>query len=104
MITDDHIRAYRDHGWFVLEDALDTGSLEVLRRECQRFMDERDAEMDAAGTDVIGLDRRGQRYFVNDCSTRSDALRQLLLGEAMRKVCLATVGEDAYLFNDQFVV
>jgi hypothetical protein len=64
MITDDHIRAYRDHGWFVLEDALDTGSLEVLRRECQRFMDERDAEMDAAGTDVMGLDRRGQRYFV----------------------------------------
>ena len=104
MITDDHIRAYRDQGWFVLEDALDTGSLEILRRECQRFMDERDAEMDAAGTDVIGLDRRGQRYFVNDCSTRSGALRQLLLGEAMRKVCRATVGEEVYLFNDQFVV
>lgn len=60
--------------------------------------------MDAAGTDVIGLDRRGQRYFVNDCSARSDSLRQLLLGEAMRKVCRATVGEEAYLFNDQFVV
>jgi hypothetical protein len=43
MIADDHIRAHRDHGWFVLQDALDTGSLEVLRRECQRFMDERDA-------------------------------------------------------------
>jgi ectoine hydroxylase-related dioxygenase (phytanoyl-CoA dioxygenase family) len=104
MITDDDIRAYRDQGWFVLADALDTGSLEVLRRECQRFMDERDAEMDAAGTDVIGLDRRGQRYFVNDCSTRSDSLRQLLLGEAMQEVCRATVGEEAYLFNDQFVV
>jgi hypothetical protein len=25
MIADDHIRAYRDHGWFVLQDALDTG-------------------------------------------------------------------------------
>jgi ectoine hydroxylase-related dioxygenase (phytanoyl-CoA dioxygenase family) len=104
MITDDHVQAYRDQGWFVLEDALDSGSLDVLRRECQRFMDERDAEMDAAGTDVIGLDRRGQRYFVNDCSTRSAALRQLLLGEAMREVCSHTVGENAYLFNDQFVV
>jgi hypothetical protein len=60
--------------------------------------------MDAAGTDVIGLDRRGQRYFVNDCSTRSDALRQLLLREAMREICRATVGEDAFLFNDQLVV
>lgn len=60
--------------------------------------------MDAAGTDVIGLDRRGQRCFVNDCSMRSDSLRQLLLGEAMREVCRATVGEEAYLFNDQFVV
>jgi ectoine hydroxylase-related dioxygenase (phytanoyl-CoA dioxygenase family) len=104
MITDDHVQAYRDQGWFVLEDALGSRSLDVLRRECQRFMDERDAEMDAAGTDVMGLDRRGQRYFVNDCSKRSDALRQLLLGEAMREVCRHTVGENAYLFNDQFVV
>jgi ectoine hydroxylase-related dioxygenase (phytanoyl-CoA dioxygenase family) len=104
MISQDHIQAYRDQGWFILEDALDRGSLEVLRSECQRFMDERDAQMDAAGTDVIGLDRRGQRYFVNDCSARSDALRQLLLGEAMREVCRATLGADVYLFNDQFVV
>jgi ectoine hydroxylase-related dioxygenase (phytanoyl-CoA dioxygenase family) len=104
MINDDHIRAYRDQGWFVLDDALESASLEVLRRECQRFMDERDAQMDAAGTDVMGLDRRAQRYFVNDCSPRSDALRQFLLGEAMREVCHATVGKEACLFNDQFVV
>ena len=104
MITDEHIRAYADEGWFVVKNALDRESIELLRRECQRFMDERDAEMDAAGTDVIGLDRRGQRYFVNDCSARSEPLRQFLLGETMREVCLATVGEDAYLFNDQFVV
>jgi ectoine hydroxylase-related dioxygenase (phytanoyl-CoA dioxygenase family) len=104
VVTDTQLRAYREEGWFVLEDALDRTSLEVLREECQRFMDERDAEMDAAGTDVMGLDRRGQRYFVNDCSTRSASLRQFLLGETMREVCRAAVGEDAYLFNDQFVV
>src|SRR5215216_3862228 len=104
MLTDAHVLSYRKEGWFVLEDAVDRDSLEVLRRECRRFMDERDAEMDAAGTDVIGLDRRGQRYFVNDCSTRSDALRDFLRGASMREVCRATVGDDAYLFNDQFVV
>jgi ectoine hydroxylase-related dioxygenase (phytanoyl-CoA dioxygenase family) len=104
VVTNTHLRAYREHGWFVLEDAIDRDSLEVLREECQRFMDERDAEMDAAGTDVMGLDRRGQRYFVNDCSTRSDALRQFLLGETMGELCRATLGGDAYLFNDQFVV
>src|SRR3982751_3551588 len=98
MITDDRAKAYRDQGWFALEDALDSGSLDVLRRECQRFMDERDAEMDAAGTDVMGLARRGPRCFVNDCSTRSAALRHLLLGEGMREVCHHTVGENAYLF------
>jgi ectoine hydroxylase-related dioxygenase (phytanoyl-CoA dioxygenase family) len=104
MITDGHIRAYREEGWFVLEDAVAPDALEVLRAECRRFMDERDAEMDAAGTDVMGLDRRGQRYFVNDCSTRSRPLREFLLGKTMRDVCRATVGGDAYLFNDQFVV
>ena len=104
MITDRRLHAYREQGWFVLEDALDQDTVELLRRECQRFMDERDAQMDAAGTDVMDLDRRGQRYFVNDCSTRSPALRQFLLDETMRDVCRATLGDDAYLFNDQFVV
>jgi ectoine hydroxylase-related dioxygenase (phytanoyl-CoA dioxygenase family) len=104
MITDGHIRAYREEGWFVLEDAVAADSLEVLRAECERFMGERDAEMDAAGTDVMGLDRRGLRYFVNDCSTRSQPLRKFLLGKTMYDVCRATVGGDAYLFNDQFVV
>ena len=64
-------------------------------------MDERDAQMDAAGTDVMDLDRRGKRYFVNDCSTRSPALRWFLLDQTMRDVCRATLGDDAYLFNDQ---
>ncbi len=104
MIRDRHLHAYREQGWFVLEDALDQDTVELLRRECQRFMDERDAQMDAAGTDVMDLDRRGKRYFVNDCSTRSPALRWFLLDQTMRDVCRATLGDDAYLFNDQFVV
>ena len=104
LITPALRQQYVDDGYFVLEGVLDDVTLGELQDECQRFMDQRDAEMDAAGTDVIGLDRRGQRYFVNDCSITSEPLRRFLLGELMAGICRATLGDDAYLFNDQYVV
>ena len=66
MITHEQWQAYEREGWFVLEAVLGDTELADLRGECQRFIDKRDAEMDAAGTDHIGLCMRGRRYFVND--------------------------------------
>src|SRR5688500_20346528 len=60
--------------------------------------------MDAAGTDVLGLDQRGRRYFVNDCSVASPTLQRLVLGELMASICRALLGDTVYLFNDQYVV
>jgi hypothetical protein len=53
MITSEHIRACRDKGWFVLEDALASDSLEVLRRECQRFMDVDHGLISLAQSEII---------------------------------------------------
>src|SRR3954466_753732 len=71
MITDEQRQAYEREGWFVLEGVLEDAELADLRGECQRFIDKRDAEMDAAGSDRIDLCMRGRRYFVNDCSKES---------------------------------
>ena len=104
MITDEQRQAYEREGWFVLEAVLGDTELADLRGECQHFIDKRDAEMDAAGTDHIGLCMRGRRYFVNNCSTESEVLRRFVLDERMADICRATLGPDAYLFNDQYVV
>jgi ectoine hydroxylase-related dioxygenase (phytanoyl-CoA dioxygenase family) len=104
MITDKQRQAYEREGWFVLEGVLGDTELADLRGECQRFIDKRDSEMDAAGTDHIDLCMRGRRYFVNNCSTESGVLRRFVLGERMADICRVTLGPDAYLFNDQYVV
>ena len=49
----------------MLEAVLSARDLEALRGECQRFIDERDREMDRLGVHTLDLDHRGSRYFVH---------------------------------------
>lgn len=95
---------YVEDGFFVLPAAISAHDLASLREECQRFIDDKDREMDAAGTDVLGLDQRGRRYFVNDCAPRSDRLKAFVFGDLMADICRATLGDEVLLFNDQYVV
>ena len=104
LITTAMRHQFDEDGFFVLPAVVSQRDLASLREECQRFIDEKDREMTAAGTDVLGLDQRGLRYFVNDCSPRSPRLRQFVFGELMAEICRATLGDDVYLFNDQYVV
>jgi ectoine hydroxylase-related dioxygenase (phytanoyl-CoA dioxygenase family) len=97
-------RQFRDDGFVLLERIIADRDLCALRDECQRFIDQKDREMDAAGSDVLGLDQRGKRYFVNDCSTVSPALRRFVLGDLMAEISGALLGADVFLFNDQYVV
>jgi ectoine hydroxylase-related dioxygenase (phytanoyl-CoA dioxygenase family) len=95
---------FRADGFVVLERIIPDLELGALRAECQRFIEQKDREMDAAGTDVLGLDQRGKRYFVNDCSTVSLALRRFVLGDLMAEISGALLGDEVFLFNDQYVV
>jgi ectoine hydroxylase-related dioxygenase (phytanoyl-CoA dioxygenase family) len=104
VITHSKHQQFLNDGFFVLENAMSIDDLAALRDECQRFIDQRDREMDAAGTDVLELDQRGRRYFVNDCSVRSPKLRRFVYGDLMAEICRAALGDEVYLFNDQYVV
>jgi ectoine hydroxylase-related dioxygenase (phytanoyl-CoA dioxygenase family) len=102
-ITREHARQFRDEGFFVLERAVSTSDLEVLRGECQRFIDERDREMDRLDVDKLDLDHRASRYFVHAYG-HSPAIRRFLFSELMADIARAALGETVYLFNEQYVV
>jgi ectoine hydroxylase-related dioxygenase (phytanoyl-CoA dioxygenase family) len=102
-VTAEHVRSFRDNGFFVLENVVSPHDLHALRGECQRFIDERDAEMDRLGVDVLDLDHRGRRYFVHAYDA-SAVVRRFLFSELMAGIARATLGETVYLFNEQFVV
>ena len=95
---------YRSEGYMILERAIPESFLELLRGQCQQAIDRMDADMDAEGTDTIGINHRGSRYFVSNCFREQPALRAFLFSELMADVCRATLGDDAYLFWEQYVV
>ncbi|MGZ5410248.1 MAG: hypothetical protein ACXWDJ_09675, partial [Aeromicrobium sp.] len=82
---DAHDRRFREEGSFVIERALTADDLASLRRECQRLVEERNADMDRLGLDVIGLDHRGRRYFLHGYDT-SAALRRFLTSDFMVQI------------------
>ena len=103
-ITDAQRRQYQEEGYFVIERVIPEDHLEALRDECQRFIDLADAEMDRLGVDSNGLDHRGSRYFVSQVAHRSQPVRRFTFSDLMAEICRSTLGERAFLFNDQYVV
>jgi ectoine hydroxylase-related dioxygenase (phytanoyl-CoA dioxygenase family) len=102
-ITPEHARSFHDEGFFVLENVVPSGDLEALRGECQRFIDERDGEMDRLGVDVLDLDHRGSRYFLHAYG-KSPAVGRFLFSDLMAQVARTALGDVVYLFNEQYVV
>ncbi len=102
-IASEHVTQFRDEGFFVLENAVPPSDLETLRGECQRLIEARDREMERLGVETLDLDHLGRRYFVHAYET-SPAVRQFLLSDLMAQIAEATLGENVYLFNEQYVV
>ena len=104
QISDEKKRQWNEEGYFILERAIPPQQLEALRNECQHFIDVINAEMDAEGVKVKGINHRDSRYFIANRYKDSQVLRDFLFSDLMAEVCRASVGPDAYLFVDQFVV
>jgi hypothetical protein len=102
--TDAHVRQYREQGFFVVPSLFDAGVVTMLREECDRAVRLIEDAMDAAGSDRLGLNHRHRRYIVPLQYARSGRLPGFLFGEVLSALCLATLGPDAYLFLEQFVV
>jgi ectoine hydroxylase-related dioxygenase (phytanoyl-CoA dioxygenase family) len=101
--TPAHARRFRDEGWFVIESALAATELETLRSECRRLVAERDAEMTRLGVDTLDLCHRGRRYFLHAYGT-SPAVRRFLASDLMADIARAALGDNVYLFNEQYVI
>ena len=104
QITNRQIEQYKTEGYFILQSVIPDAVVESLREECQRFIDERDREMEAKGVTSIGITHYRQRYFISNQWRRSQAITDFLFSDLMADVGRATLGDDVYLFNEQYVV
>lgn len=104
IITAEHVRQFHEQGFFVLERAIPAAHLELLRRHCASAVADDDAEMDRRGVDSLGITHRGSRYFCGHPSLKRPELYEFIFSPLMADVCRATLGPEACVFWEQYVV
>jgi len=103
-ITAAQKKQYQDEGYFILERAIPPEHLQILRGEAQNFIEKIHADMDREGKDVLGINHRNKRYFISNRYRESAPLAEVLFSDLMADICKATIGPDAYLFYEQYVI
>ena len=104
IIEKDKLEQFREDGYMILENVIPDDHLQLLQDLCQKFIDQMDAQMDKEGTDVLGITHRNKRYFVSNCLRKEPKMADFLFSDYMADICRATLGDDVYLFNEQYVI
>jgi ectoine hydroxylase-related dioxygenase (phytanoyl-CoA dioxygenase family) len=103
-ITEEQKKQYREKGYFILERVIPDEHIELLRGECQHFIDRIHKQMDAKKADVLGINHRNKRYFINEVYKERQEVGEFIFSDLMAEICRATLGPDSWLFWDQYVV
>jgi len=103
-VTQLHREQYRKEGFFILESVISEEHLNLLRTTASKAVREMDEKMDREGTDTLGINHRGKRYFVGQSYAGHPELGTFLLSNLMAEICRATLGDTAFLHSDQFVI
>jgi len=104
VVTEEMKRQYHEEGYMILPAVLDQTTLEMLREECHYFVGYMDGKMDAEGQTTHEITHRGKRYFIGNIHQLSHRLYQYIYSDLMADICKTALGDDAYLFNEQWVV
>lgn len=94
---------FQDEGFFVLKSVVPPEHLAMMREVCSDLIAAYDAEMDAKGETVAGINIKGSRYFIA-LRHKGTRLPEFIYSDLMAEICRATLGDNAYLFWEQFVV
>ncbi len=104
LITTEQKEQYINEGYMILENVMTDEQLQILRDSCDYLIDAMHEEMDKQGTDHIHISIRGKRYHIAKQYEKAPRLKEYIFSELMAEVCKATIGDDAFLFYDQYVV
>jgi len=104
FITDEQKQLYKDEGYMILESIVPEEHLELLRGNCQERVDAIEADMAKQGVTRIGLNAKNSRYFAAFVYRERPEMGRFIFSELMAEICRATIGDEAYLFWDQYVV
>lgn len=104
VITPEQVEQYHRDGFVILRNTIPQSMIEQIQNECERFIKEKDDEMDAKGVEVDEINHKGKRYFIAMKSPKSQPMQELLYGQELETITRSILGENVYLFLEQYVV
>ena len=104
MISEEQKLQYQNEGFFILKKVVSDEHMEILKGACDFLIDAMHQEMDRLGTDHIHISHRGKRYHIAKKYDQAPRLSEFVFSDLMAEICRATVGSEAYLMYDQYVV
>jgi ectoine hydroxylase-related dioxygenase (phytanoyl-CoA dioxygenase family) len=96
-ITHEHRRQFAEDGYFVLHSLIDPQTLAMLRDEADLVVRRKQEPGDNGRAP-------GKRYVSEHNWRERPALRSFAFGEIFADICRATLGPEAVLFYEQFVI
>ena len=104
IVSPEQVEQFHEEGYFILKNVLSEGQLEGLRSEAQHYIDMMHADMDAQGTDTLGISHRDRRYFISLRHRESAIISEFLFSPLMEEITRAVLGDTVYLFYEQYVI
>ena len=97
-------KEYTNEGFMILPDFVSMEELISLRKICDVSI--KDIESDMVGRGVVRdrINVYGKKYFIPNVWKEHSNLKSIIFNEKFVEVCKNTIGNTAYIHNDQFVV
>jgi len=95
---------FRQEGFMVVPGYLNEHELNIVREACDWSVADIEIEMRSRGIDRDRINVLGKKYFVLSPRKKRPELNDIIFGKKAAAVCRATIGDTAYLHNEQFVV
>jgi ectoine hydroxylase-related dioxygenase (phytanoyl-CoA dioxygenase family) len=103
-ITKQQKENFTKEGFLIVPDFLTTDELETVREICDNSIQQVEEEMKKKNIKEDRINVLGKKYFIKDVRNKHPEMKKIIFSEKTAEVCKATIGETAYLHNEQFVV
>lgn len=103
-ISNQQKQNFLKEGYLVVPDFLNSDDLQTVREICDTSIEQVEKEMRKKRITEDRINVLGKKYFIKDVRKKYPEMKRIIFSEKTAEVCKATIGNTAYLHNEQFVV
>ena len=96
--------SFTKQGFIIVQEFLDKTELKAVRTACDHEVGCIAEDMRSKGILEQGINVLDRKYFINNARIQHPKLADIIFSDKTEALCRATIGDTAYLHNEQFVV